>query len=103
MLAGPDRILFGRKTEGVPSHRVKHIVTLQAVIAGEDIGGGIALDMADMETVSARVGEHIEDEVLLCLGTKIRIAGIRGAEGIGVEPMLLPAGFKFGKRIVLAC
>ena len=95
MLAGLDRILLGGETEGIPAHGMKHIIPLQAVITGENISGRVSLDMADMEAVTTGIGEHIEDEVLAGIGAEIRIAGTCGAEGIGLEPMLLPAGFKF--------
>ena len=58
--------------------------------------------MTYMESVAAGVREHIEHVKLSGLGIKSRIAGIGGAEGIGIQPLLLPTCFEFGKGIVLA-
>ena len=102
MLASLDRVLLGRQAEGVPSHRVEDIVPLEAAVAGEDIGGRVSLDMADMEAVAARVGEHVEHVELLRLGIESGVARIGGTEGIRFQPMLLPAGLEFRERIVLA-
>ena len=102
MLAGLDRILLGGKTKGIPAHRMQHIVTLEAVITGKDIGGGVSLNMADMQTVTTRIRKHIEHEIFLRPRPEIRISGIGRTEDLCADPMLLPAGFKFRERIVLA-
>ena len=97
-----DRVLFGRQAEGIPSHRMEHIVAAQPVIAGQDVRCGVPFNVADMEAVSARVGKHIEDEVLLRLGSKTWLPGVGGTECVGLQPVLLPAGFKLREGIVLA-
>ena len=61
MLAGFDGVLFGREAEGVPAHGVQHVESGSAPVAGEDIRGGVAFRMTDMESGAGRIGEHVED------------------------------------------
>ena len=61
MLAGLDGVLLGGQTKGVPAHRMEHIVAERAFIAGEDIGGGVAFRVSNVQTRAGRVGEHVED------------------------------------------
>ena len=102
VLAGFDGELFGRQAKGVPAHGVQDIEPAHAVEAGEDVGGCVAFDMADMQAVAAGVGEHIEDVVFRFRGVEAGVAGIGGAEGTGREPIALPAGFEFGKGKLFA-
>jgi hypothetical protein len=81
---------------------VKDIVAAESVISGEDIGRSVSLDMADMEAVTAGVGEHVEDEEFFRFGSELGVTGICGSEYVGIHPVLLPAGLKFRERIVLA-
>ena len=75
---------------------------MHAVEAGKDVRGGVSLDMADMQAVSAGVGEHVENVVFRLGGIEIGVPRIGGAEGSSLQPVLLPAGFEFRKRILLA-
>ena len=43
MGAGLDRVLLGGQAEGVPAHRVQHVEAAHALVAREDVGGGVAL------------------------------------------------------------
>jgi hypothetical protein len=87
MDTGLDGILLGRKTERVPSHGMKHVVASHPFIARDDIGGGIALKMADMKPGSGRIGEHVQTVIF-------RPAQVlRGAEGMSLLPIGLPLGF----------
>ena len=91
MLAGFDGVLFGGEAEGVEAHRMDHALALHAGGAGDDVGGGVALGMADVEAVAAGVGEHVE-RVELAAG-----AGHFGrGEGLVVVPVLLPLGLDGG-------
>src|SRR5699024_8068150 len=63
MNAGFDRMAFGRKTERIPTHRMKNIKALHSFVAGHDIGGGIAFRVADMKSGTRWIGEHIEDVI----------------------------------------
>jgi hypothetical protein len=46
---GLDGILLGRKTERVPTHGVQHVVTGGFLVAGQDVRGGVAFRVADVE------------------------------------------------------
>ena len=70
--------------------------------ARKDVCGGVSLDVADMQAIAAGVGEHVENVVFRLGGIEIGISRIGGAEGSGFQPVLLPTGFKFGERILLA-
>jgi hypothetical protein len=85
--SGGERVLLGRKSEGVPSHRMQDVETLHALVTRHDVGGGIALRMADMETRTRWVWKHVENVVF---GTR-RIFG--HPEGLVSLPVGLPPGF----------
>src|SRR5262245_19789206 len=86
MLPRLDRVLLGRQAERVPAHRVQHVVAAHAPGARHDVGGGVPLGMADVQTDAGRVGEHVED---VALGPA---APARGAECPVLAPVALPAG-----------
>ncbi len=48
-----------RQAEGVPPHRVQHILAQHALVAGDDIGDGVVAHMAHVQ-LAAGVGEHRE-------------------------------------------
>ena len=94
MLAGLDRVLLRGQAEGVPAHRVEDVVALAALGAADDVGGGVALRVADVEAGTGGVGEHVEDEELRAGGIEVRIARVRGAEGLLGIPAGLPGGLE---------
>jgi hypothetical protein len=63
MGAGFHRVLLGGQAEGVPANRVEHVKTLGAFVARDDVGAGVALGVADVQTRAARVGKHVEHVV----------------------------------------
>ena len=50
MLAGLDGVLLGRKAEGVVSHGMQHIETLEPLVPGENITGYVPQWMAYMKS-----------------------------------------------------
>ena len=60
MNAGLHRILFGRKTERIESHRVKDVVPGHAPEPGEDVRGDVPLGVPDMEARPGGIGKHVE-------------------------------------------
>ena len=88
-LAGMDvalhRRILGRHAEGVPAHRVEHLIALHPPVAGEHVAHRVVAGVADVDA-PRRIGEHFED---IGLGP---IALVRGAEGAGLVPDLLPVG-----------
>src|SRR4029453_15361551 len=87
MLPGLDRVLLGRQAEGVPAHRVQHVMAAHAPGARQDVSGGVPLRMTAGQSDAGRVGEHVED---VALGPA---APACGAEGPVLVPVALPAGF----------
>ena len=61
MGAGFFGVLFGGQTEGVPAHGVHYARAFHAIVAADDVGGGIPFGMSHVEPISAGVREHIQD------------------------------------------
>ncbi len=79
--------VLGGQAEGVPAHGVEHVEALHALHAAEDVRGGVALRVADVETVGRGVREHIEAiEFLARAGDLWRFE----------DGFLTPAGLPFG-------
>ena len=95
--AGLDGVLFGGKAEGIPTHRMEHIMPSHPPISGHDVGGGVALQMSDMETGSGGIRKHIEDVTLGFF--RARFAGLGGTKAGGFDPAFLPTGLDFGEGI----
>ena len=87
MGVGLDGVLLGGQAEGVPAHRVQDVESAHPLVAADDVGGGVALGMADVQAGAARVREHVED---VELGPR-RIEVDR-AEGLVPLPFGLPLG-----------
>ena len=92
---GFDRVIFCRQPEGVPPHRVQHIKPAHAFISHRDIGGGVALGMADMQTVAARIRKHIKHIVFGLRGIGLK----RRAKRVIRRPIPLPLFLNVCKRI----
>ena len=90
MGAGFLGVLFGGQAEGVPAHRVHHALAPHPAIAADDVGGGVALGMADVQAVAAGIGEHVQD---VAFGP-CRQPG--DGEGAVRLPVLLPLGLDDG-------
>ena len=89
-----DGILLGGEAVGVVAHWVQHVESAQAFVACVYVAGDVAERVADMETCSRRIGEHVEH-------IKMRFRGIVfHMVGLPVAPELLPFGFDFGKIVV---
>src|ERR1051326_8986035 len=101
--AGIDGVLLRWKTEGVPPHGMKNVEALGAFVPGEDVSGGVALRMADVEASAGGVRKHVEDVELgkfmdgftaMPLRERMRGGGvlvrIPGAKELPVIPQLLP-------------
>ena len=85
MRAGLDGVLLGGQAEGVPAHRMQHVEAAHAPVAAQDVGGGVAFGMADVQPGPAGIGEHVED-------VELRLVGEIGrAEGLVLQPVILPA------------
>lgn len=63
MGAGFDRVLFGRKTKGVPAHRVEDIEAPRHFVTPEDVAPGEILGMPGVQSRARWVGKHVENVV----------------------------------------
>ena len=79
-----NRILLRRQSERIPAHGMQDIQSPHALIAGQDIGGGIAFRVADVQSGGTRIREHIQDVVFLLPRVDL------GAKGFVFPPIALP-------------
>ena len=86
-------VLLGRQAEGVPAHRVQNALAPHPLEAADDVGGRIAFRVADVQSLPARVGKHVQDVHLL------RPRQAWGGEGLVFFPVFLPLGFDNGRII----
>ncbi len=86
MLPRLDRILLGGKAEGVVTHRVEDVESLEPLVARVDVRGDVAQRMADVQARSRRVGEHVQHVEFGPRGVRLHLVGF-------VRP---PAALPFG-------
>ena len=95
--AGLDRVVLGGQAEGVETHRVEDVEAVHPEVAAIDVGGRIALGMADVEAGARRIGEHVEYVAPLVL----RVCRILGrAEGLLGLPPSLPFPLDLPERVL---
>ena len=94
-----DGVLLGRQAERVVAHRVQDVEALHPLVARNDVRGGIALGMADVQARAARVRKHIED---IHLGLRY-VRQVRDLERLMLVPVLLPLLLDRSKRINSHC
>ena len=115
MLASLDGVLFRRQSKRVPADRVQHIEAAHSLVTGEDVGGGVALRMPDVQPGPGRVRKHVEDVIFRDVaGVRVRVslvkrmvggdafAGVPRPERLAIMPMLLPLGLENLERILSA-
>ena len=93
-------VLLGGEAESVPPHRVEDRETVHPLIARDDICGGVSFRVADMQAVSARVREHIQDIRLFPIGRPLPLfRETRRGEGLVFFPIFLPERFDL-RRVI---
>ena len=102
MLAGLDRVLLSGQAERIVAHRVQHIEAVHPLVATDDVGGGVALRVADMKSRATWVGKHVEDIVFRLGRIEALVARAGGAESFFRIPTGLPFGFEVAERVWLA-
>ena len=90
MFSGLPGVLLRGQPKCIPAHWVENIESTFALIAGDNVCGGVAFGMAYMQASSARVGEHVEGIEFGCRSIEIRVAGPGHAEGLVLVPPRLP-------------
>ena len=83
-----DRVLLGGKPECVPAHRMKHIEALELLVSANDVGGGVALRMSDMQARARWIREHVEAVELRLRRVEPRLAriGLSKSVALAVRP-----------------
>ena len=116
MLAGFDGVLFRRQTEGIPAHRMQHVEAAGPAVARQDVRGGVAFRMTDMQARAAGIRKHVEDVILWRqlrgghfarnlmaqaegMAVRHKVVRVEGAESLLCVPDLLPFGLDQMKRI----
>ena len=80
-------IVFRRQAEGIPADRIEHVIPFHPPLSGDDVDGGIAARMADMQSRAGRI-RKLDQTVKLRLA-EIILCG----KGLLVFPDLLPLFF----------
>mmetsp|Transcript_16194 Transcript_16194/g.38513 ORF Transcript_16194/g.38513 Transcript_16194/m.38513 type:complete len:277 (-) Transcript_16194:215-1045(-) len=88
-----DRVLLGRKAEGVPAHGMQHVEVLHPPVPSHDVRSGVAFRVTHVQARARRVREHVQHVLLL-----LALAPARG-EGVLRLPVLLPLGLH--RRVVV--
>ncbi len=89
VLARADRVILGRKAEGVVAHRVDHLHAVTAAEVGDRVADRIVLQMADVG-LSRGVREHLEHVGLGAVGVEALLAWVRDLPGALGGPDGLP-------------
>ncbi len=96
MRAGSNRVLFGRKPECVPTHRVQHVETTHPLVASDDVGRRVPFGMSDVQPFARGIREHVEDVVLR--PRRIELVVAQAERGI-IIPIGLPLRLDLFERV----
>lgn len=72
---------------------MQDVKTIHTFVSGDDIAGGVAFGMADVEPVAGRVGKHVKHVVFGFVGV------VQGGEGLILFPEFLPLCLDFSEII----
>ena len=87
MLTGLNRILLSRQSESIVTHRVQYVKSFETFVPRIDIRSDITQRMADMQTRSRRVWEHIQHIILRAIFINLDFVGF--SFGPTALPLLL--------------
>ena len=97
MNTGLNGGILGGKTESVKSHREEDVVAVHSSLSRNHLKSGISLDVSDVHTRSARIGEFYE-RVELGLFASL-LAGVGCVECFFFIPTALPFLFKISEIV----
>ena len=90
------RKIFGRQTEGVPTHRIKDIIALKSLFAADNVYRRIGTGMSHMKSLTRGIRELYKSVKL-----RKRIIVLCG-KGLLFVPYILPLFFNL-RVIVIFC
>ena len=96
MLAGLDGVLLGGQAKAVVALGVQDVEPALALVSGDHVRGDVAKRVADVESRSTRVGEHVQHVVLRS------VCDLLGAVGSLFGPFGPPLGLD-GLEVVFHC
>ena len=68
-----DGVVLGRQAEGVPAHRVEHVVALHPLFSGDEVERRVGARVADVQPLPGRIGE-LDQRVVF----RLRVVAHRG-------------------------
>src|SRR5262249_44598806 len=90
MLTGFDRVLLRRQAKGVPAHWVQNIEAAHPLVTRDDVCGGVAFRMTNMQTGPAGVRKHVEHVKFWLFRIETFFAGIWRVKKLALVPDCLP-------------
>ena len=90
-----DGKVLGGQTEGVKAHGEQDVITVHALLAGDDVHSGVGTGMADMQTVAGGVGELYQTVELGLVGVTVG-----AGKGLLLIPLGLPLLFNGGEIVL---
>ena len=88
-------VLLSRQTKGIPTHWVKDIVALRALVAAEDIRRCVAFWVSYVQTSSWWIRKHVQ-----CIKVRLVLVGTC-LECMVLSPVFLPLGLDF--FVIVSC
>src|SRR5262249_47206307 len=99
MLAGFDRVLLRGQTKRVPAHGMQNVEAARSFIASNDVRGGVAFRMTNVQPRPARVRKHIEHVEFWFRRIETLLAGVGRVKKLALLPDGLPLRLDLIKRI----
>src|SRR3954447_1597625 len=99
VLPGFDRVLLRGQTKSIPAHRVQDVEAAQSLIARNNVGGGVAFRMTNVQPGPAGVRKHIEHVEFWLRRIETFLAGVRRVKKLALVPDGLPFRLDLVERV----